>query len=256
MNAVEIHYVRTGGDKPTLIALHGLAGSGACWTALARTLEDEYDVVMPDARGHGRSSAPSDGYLYCDHASDVVGLIDALQLTDPILLGHSMGGMTAAVVASELGTALRGVVLVDPTFIGPEQQRDVYESEVVEQHRHLLRADKSELLTQSRLRHPHRSAEMIELLVDARLRTHIRAFEVLTPPNPPYHDLIRRIRAPLLMVLASKGVVSIEAARALQGLNPRLGYEVVSEVGHGLPYDRPEQLGAVVKAFARSQIVE
>src|SRR5450631_537721 len=98
-NGIDIHYLRTGGAKPPLVLLHGLTGSGACWSPLARTLEAEFDVVMPDARGHGNSSTPLNSYRYEDHARDVVGLIQGLGLAAPILLGHSMGGMTAAVVA-------------------------------------------------------------------------------------------------------------------------------------------------------------
>src|SRR5690349_7853765 len=98
-NGIGIHYLRTGGTKPPLVLLHGLMGSGACWTPLARALENECDVVMPDARGHGGSSAPHDGYRYDDHADDVIGLVHGLSLSRPILLGHSMGGMTAAVLA-------------------------------------------------------------------------------------------------------------------------------------------------------------
>jgi pimeloyl-ACP methyl ester carboxylesterase len=91
-NGINIHHLRTGGYKPPLIPLHELTGSGACWIPLARALEDDYDVVMPDARGHGRSSVPLHGFLYRDHASDVTGLIEALGLAAPVLLGHSMGG--------------------------------------------------------------------------------------------------------------------------------------------------------------------
>ena len=251
-NGITIHYLRTGGDKPTLIALHGLTGSGACWTPVARALEDEYDVLMPDARGHGQSSAPADGYTYRDHANDVLGLIEALGLTRPVLLGHSMGGLTAALVASRLGSALRGVILADPTFISPEWQREVYASDVAGQHRQLLGTERGEVLAQLRLRHPHRSPEMIERLADARLQTRIEAFEVLTPPNPDYRELIRSIRAPILLVLGSKGVVSLETAQELQNLNPRLSYELMPDVGHGLPYDEPERLGTVVKSFLRS----
>src|SRR5512146_2019323 len=104
-NGIGIHYLRTGGAKPPVVLLHGLLGSGACWTPLARALEGELDVVMPDARGHGGSSAPLAGYGYDDHARDVIGLIEELGLRAPILLGHSMGGMTAAVVASRVGSA-------------------------------------------------------------------------------------------------------------------------------------------------------
>ncbi|HLJ86899.1 MAG TPA: alpha/beta hydrolase [Candidatus Angelobacter sp.] len=95
-----IHYLRTattGRTKPPLVLLHGLTGNGTCWSPFARALEGELDVVMPDARGHGKSSAPlhgygDAGYRYDDHASDVVGLIRVLGLAAPILLGHSMGG--------------------------------------------------------------------------------------------------------------------------------------------------------------------
>src|SRR4051794_24729770 len=111
-NEVDIHYLRTGGDLPPLIALHGLLGSGACLSPLARTLKDSFDVVLPDARGHGKSSAPSKGYLYRDLAGDVVALIEKLSLNAPVLLGHSTGGMTAALVASQLGSVLSGVALI------------------------------------------------------------------------------------------------------------------------------------------------
>src|SRR6185295_826463 len=228
-NGINIHYRRTGGYKPPLILLHGLTGSGACWIALAGALEDNYDVIMPDARGHGNSSAPPHGYRYEDHARDVIGLIKALGLAAPVLLGHSMGGMTAAVVASQVGTAFRGVILADPTFLSPQRQREVHESDVIQQHRRLLSLNKGEVLAQARLRHPHRSFELVELITDARLQTQISAFEVLTPPNPDYRELVSAISVPALLVIGDNGVVSFETARELQKLNQRLRYERIPD---------------------------
>ena len=251
-NGINIHYLRTGGCKPPLVLLHGLTGSGACWIPLARALEGEYDVVMPDARGHGNSSTPLNGYRYEDHASDVVGLIQGLGLAAPVLLGHSMGGMTAAVVASQIATAIRGVILADPTFLSPQRQREVHESDVVEQHRRLLSLNKDDVLAQLRVRHPHRSSEFIELLAEARLQTRIDAFDVLTPPNPEYHELVSTIYVPILLVIGDNGVVSLETARELQNLNPRLRVEQIQDVGHGLPYDQPDRFEAVVRSFLRS----
>jgi N-formylmaleamate deformylase len=251
-NGINIHYLRTGGCKPPLVLLHGLTGSGACWIPLARGLQDEYDVVMPDARGHGNSSAPPNGYRYKDHASDVVGLIQGLGLAAPVLLGHSMGGMTAAVVASQVATDIRGVILADPTFLSSPRQREVHESDVVEQHRRLLSSSKDDVLAQIRARRPHRSSEFIELLAEARLQTRIDAFEVLTPPNPKYHELVSTIRAPILLVIGDDGVVSLDTARELQNLNPRLRVEQIQDAGHGLPYDQPDRFEAVVRSFLRS----
>ncbi|MGY5804671.1 alpha/beta fold hydrolase [Rhizobium sp. LEGMi12c] len=251
-NGIDIHYLRTGGHYLPLVALHGLLGSGACLAPLTRMLENDFDVVLPDARGHGKSGAPARGYLYDDLAGDVVELTKKLNLKAPILLGHSMGGMTAAVAARELGAGVSGVVLVDPTFISPEWQREVFESDIAEEQRRSLVSSRADLFTQARVRHPSRSEEILECLVDARLQTSMSAFEVLTPPNPDYRELVQSIGVPILLVIGDKGVVSLDAARELQKLNPLLRYELIADAGHGLPYDQPERLGAVIMSFLKA----
>jgi N-formylmaleamate deformylase len=117
-------------------------------------------------------------------------------LAKPFLLGHSMGGMTAAVVASAAASAIRGVILADPTFLSPQRQCEVHESDVVEQHRRLLNSNESDVLAQLRMRHPHRSSEIVELLAVARHQTRIDAFDVLTPPTLS----IRVLTSPMTIV--------------------------------------------------------
>ena len=253
-NGINIHYLRTGGRKPPLVLLHGLTGNGACWTPLARSLGDEYDLVMPDARGHGNSSTPLDGYRYEDHAGDVIGLIRELGLSAPILLGHSMGGMTAAMVASLAAKIIRGVILVDPTFLSPQRQREVCDSDVVEQHRRLLSQDKYEVLAQLQLQHTRRSPEIVELIASARLQTRLSAFDVLTPPNPEYYQLVSTIDVPILFVIGDAGVVSFETARELQSFNSHLRIELIEDAGHGVQYDQPERFEAVVESFLHSVV--
>jgi N-formylmaleamate deformylase len=251
-NGISVHYIRTGGAKPPVVLLHGLTGNGACWTPLARALEGEFDVVMPDARGHGGSSAPHRGYLYADLASDVVGLIRGLSLSRPALLGHSMGGMTAAVVASRGAGSVRGLILVDPTFLSPERQREVRDSDVADQHRQALGLQKSDLVALARARHPRRSLEILELLAEARLKTRMAAFDVLTPPNPDYRDVVSAIDVPSLLVIGdSSPVVTLEMATELRSLNPRVRIEQVQGAGHGLPFEQPARLGEVVVTFLR-----
>jgi len=131
------------------------------------------------------------------------------------------------VVASQLATAIRSVVLADPTFLSPQRQREVHESDAVEQHRLLLSLDKKEVLAQARVRHAHRRPEFVELVTEARLKTRIDAFDVLTPPNPEYHQLVSTICVPILLVVGDSGVVSLESAQELQNLNPRFRVEQV-----------------------------
>lgn len=252
-NGINIHYLRTGGDKPAVVLLHGLMTNGACWTPLARALEEDYDIVMPDARGHGRSSAPVDGYCYENLAADVLSLIEVLGLSAPVLIGHSMGGMTAAVVANRKPKRIRGVVLADPTFLTPQRQREVYESDVKSKHRRTLNRSREVFLAELRTRHRHRSPELIELFVEARFQTSIHAFAILTPPNPDYVQLIKTLEIPSLLVIGDVGtVVSPEVASELARLNQCLKVVQIAEAGHAIPYDQPERFSTIVKTFLRS----
>ena len=252
-NGIQIHYMRTGGSKPPLIMLHGLTANGACWTSLAHALEEEYDVIMPDARGHGKSSVPNYGYRYEDHANDVLGIIETLGLPPPILIGHSMGGMIAAVVASRNPKLLRGLILADPTFLIPKVQREIRDSDVADQHRRVLNMSLDEVVAEARIRHPDRSRDTLELIARARLQTSMGAFDVLTPPNPDFIQVVGAIDIPSLLVIAgTAGVVSPAVAAELQRLNPRFQVEQIQEAGHGVHYDQPERFAVVVKSFLRS----
>lgn len=254
VNEIDIHYLRTGGCKPSVVLLHGLMTSGACWTPLACALEEHYDVIMPDARGHGDSSAPEQGYRYDDLANDVMSLISKLGLAHPVLLGHSMGGMTAAVVASKNPKLLGGLILADPTFLSPKRQREVYESEVAEQHRRILSRPREEYLAEVRARRSNRSPELVEIFAFARMQTSMHAFQVLTPPTPDYQQLIDTIGIPTLLVVGDEGtVVSHEMAHDFASRNPRITVAQIANAGHAVPFDQPERFADVVKTFLHDQ---
>lgn len=114
VNGVQIHYVRTGGKKkPPLVLLHGFSDSGMCWLPVARDLEAEWDIILPDARGHGKSARLAPGEKV-DAAADTAGLIQALKLDRPVVGGHSMGGNTAGMLAARYPELVRGLILEDP----------------------------------------------------------------------------------------------------------------------------------------------
>ena len=94
VNGHAIHYYRTGGQKSPLILLHGFSDNGLCWLRAAQTLQVTYDLIMPDAHGHGLSYRVTPGQPL-NLVDDVAGLIQALELKKPALLGHSMGASTA-----------------------------------------------------------------------------------------------------------------------------------------------------------------
>ena len=113
-NGIRIHYTRTGGAKPPLVLAHGFSDDGLCWTSVAQDLAADFDVIMVDARGHGLSDAPEQGYSPLEQADDLAGVITGLKLSRPIVLGHSMGAMCTLTLAGRYPDLPGAIVLEDP----------------------------------------------------------------------------------------------------------------------------------------------
>lgn len=132
-NGIDIHYVRTGGgpddDRPSVVVAHGIFDDARCRLPLVREFEAEYDVVAYDARGHGRTDAPESGYDIESRVADLVRLLDALDIDNPFLFGHSMCADTVAATAATHPDLPRAAVLVDPAAMlprDPNQDMDVH----------------------------------------------------------------------------------------------------------------------------------
>jgi pimeloyl-ACP methyl ester carboxylesterase len=114
-NGIRLHYTRIGdGTKPPLVLAHGFSDDGLCWTPVAEALAPDYDVIMVDARGHGLSDAPAQGYGPAEQAADLAGVIAALRLRRPAILGHSMGAATTLVLAGTYPDVPGAILLEDP----------------------------------------------------------------------------------------------------------------------------------------------
>jgi pimeloyl-ACP methyl ester carboxylesterase len=106
-----------------LVVSHGFSDNGLCWTRVAQVLEKYYDVIMVDARGHGQSDAPEGAYTAPVHAADLAGLIQALNLDKPALMGHSMGAATTATLAAHHPNLVSAAILEDPPWFAPDSKR-------------------------------------------------------------------------------------------------------------------------------------
>lgn len=94
--------VRRLGSGPTVVLLHGLTGNRDDWAPVGRRLaEAGFEVVAVEHRGHGQSTAGSDGFGVPRLAGDVAQVLSALNLRGVTLIGHSMGAMTAMATMTE-----------------------------------------------------------------------------------------------------------------------------------------------------------
>ncbi|NYI04832.1 alpha/beta fold hydrolase [Allostreptomyces psammosilenae] len=100
-------------QAPPVVLLHAMGESSLDWIRVARALADRRRVHAVDLRGHGDSDRPG-RYSFELMREDVVGLLAALGLRRPMLVGHSLGGLVAALVAQHSPGAVGSLVMEEP----------------------------------------------------------------------------------------------------------------------------------------------
>lgn len=115
---VTIRYRDTGGSRPPVVLLHGLAGSGQEFIATAEVLVPRHRVVLVDLRGHGDSTRRPRDLSRSAFVGDVVRVIETAVGGPVALVGHSMGGHTAMLVAAERPDLVSKLVLLESTAGG------------------------------------------------------------------------------------------------------------------------------------------
>jgi pimeloyl-ACP methyl ester carboxylesterase len=113
-NGITLHVEQEGMGDPALVFLHYYGGSSRTWAHVTGRLTPRFHTVAIDHRGWGESDAPAAGYGLTDLAADAEGVISALNLQRYVLVGHSMGGKVAQLMASRRPAGLQGLILVAP----------------------------------------------------------------------------------------------------------------------------------------------
>lgn len=105
-------------ERPAILFVHGVACHARNWDAVLRHLDTTHPIVCVELRGHGRSEKQGP-YGWGQFGSDLCGVIQTLELSDVIGVGHSMGGHLLLQAASVLSRKFRALLLFEPAVFAP-----------------------------------------------------------------------------------------------------------------------------------------
>lgn len=115
-----LHYEDDGdADAPPILLLHGITQSTATWGWLVPHLAVDHRVIRLDFRGHGRSGRTPGQYVFRGYVADATAICEQVLGKPAVVIGHSLGGGTAAGLAQTRPDLVRGVVLEDPAIMPP-----------------------------------------------------------------------------------------------------------------------------------------
>lgn len=244
-NGVSIHYYRLKKDKPPLLLLHGFTDNGLCWTRCANQFEQDFDVIMPDARGHGLSEKPEKEYSASLDAADISQLIQALKLAPVIVIGHSMGANTAATLAATYPHLIRAIILEDPPWRDRNDpaliRTDEQAAEIRESWYRQLQAqvakDPTEIDALGRKQNPLWHEEDFPSWVESKLQVSPNVVNMITANNQDWAKVIGKIQCPMLLIIGNVnkgGIVSKDKAQDLSHLNKSMQVTCIKDAGHNI----------------------
>jgi pimeloyl-ACP methyl ester carboxylesterase len=238
LNGVQLYFEVHGTGEPLLL-LHGFSGSSQDWMASATEWGAQFQLIVPDLRGHGRSSILSRPFRHEDAATDMLALLDHLGISTYKGVGVSGGGNVLLHMATKKPARLKAMVLVSATPYFPVQARLImsqYADSLPEQQWEILRS-----------RHPGGDAQIKAIL--GSTKAFANSYDDLNF-TPPY---LSTIQARTLIVQGDRDPlypveISVEMAKAI----PQSRLWIIPNGGHGpVIGDRWSEFLKMASAFLR-----
>ena len=246
---LEIYAEEEGEGAPALVFIHYWGGSRRTWSEVIARLSNRFRCVAMDLRGWGKSDRHAEDYSLFAQADDVEGVIAALNVKDFVLVGHSMGGKIAQILAGRRPDGLRAVVLVAPAPPTPLLAPD-------ERKRYMLDSYATPEGIEDALKvinhRPLTSAQRVQVTEDSVGGA--EAAKVAWVSQGMVLDISEQaaaITVPVCVIVGSEDQAENEAAlrEAILPLVPRAQFETIEGVGHLSPLEGPDEVAEAISDF-------
>lgn len=244
-----------------MMLLHGFTGSGQGMESLARSFEDEFEVLAPDLPGHGRSPLPA-GYSFTRTVDDLLATLGACGQRHACWLGYSMGARLALACAAREPRCAASLVLVgtragiaDP--VEREERRREDEALAARIEAGGIEAFVDQWMaqplfaTQRRLGDAFLAGARRERLANSAKGLAASLRVLGAGAQQPLFDVLARVEAPVLLVTGALDHKFAELARDLAARLPRAEVCEIADAGHAAHLERPEAFLAAARDFLR-----
>jgi len=252
-SGLTFNYYQTGSGSRDVFLQHGYSDNALCWGNLPADLGKDYRVTLMDARGHGLSAKPKDGYDLDHMAGDVIALFDHLGMQKPFYVGHSMGGSIGARVAALAPDRLRAAVLIDPVFLTTaKEEREGLVAKRRNEVRDLQKKSKEEIAAHIRNKHPDWPEEFICPAADAKLQMSLDMIAINRTVIDTWAQDLENSTCPILVITADVergAIVSREVAAEIDKKHSHVSTAHIPEAGHSIQREKYAQTLAAIRGF-------
>lgn len=241
------------GQGPALIFIHGWAASQRFWRFQLPFFTQKYRVLTYDLRGHGNSDKPKKGYAINDHVNDLKLVMARHNIQQPILIGHSLGGMIALQYTLENPTIPRAIVLVGASPYPVSSWKVGFQFRVFGLMLRLSRSRASQY-TKERLFAPDPDPELVEWVNTDSLRTptHVVLASIKAVRGFDVVDRLQEVSVPTALIRGEfDSALEMSVLEDMVKVMPRAQRTVITGAGHNCMLEQPESFNSAVASFLR-----
>ncbi|MFD6417242.1 alpha/beta fold hydrolase [Streptomyces sp. NPDC060194] len=249
-------------ERPGVLLLHGLMGRASHWAGTARWLAERHRAVALDQRGHGRSEKPPAGpYDREAYVDDAETVLEQLRLGPAVLIGHSMGALTAWQLAARRPDLVRGVVICDmrASALGAASQREWSDWYATWPLPFATLADVRKWFGEDdpwvERPNPARGEFYAEVMAETSdgwrpVFSHDQMLATrATWARDAHWEELAAVRCPALVVRGIDGELGRAEAMEMVRVLPHGEYAEVPDAGHLVHYDAPDGWRAAIEPF-------
>jgi len=253
------------GQGRPLVLLHGFMGSAASWQVLRASLNAHYQTVAIDLLGHGASESPEavERYAMGQCVEDVLEVLDALQIERALMLGYSMGGRVALSVAAHAPHRLQALMLESASpGLATEAEREARRKSDFALADSLERGGLPAFVTrwealplfasQTRLPEATRASVRAQRLQNNPLGLANSLRGLGTGAQPSLWEALPNIPLPVLLLTGELDVKFTTIARDMALRLPQAVHRILSQAGHTVHLEQPDQFLKQLLVFASS----
>lgn len=248
------------GTGPVVLLAHGMWCDAGMFAALVRELSRDHRVLVPDLRGHGRSTVPDRQWQIADLATDLVALLDALSVPRVLLGGFSMGGMAAAEFALHYPDRLTGLAFMGTSAASEEWIRI---AEIRALARLIKLAGRPKFLGHEAARttfspafrrdHPEEVERWVHT-VHAMSRTALIHALNAVGSRPSLLERLEGLEVPTVILTGKADkVMNPKWSQAMARRLPRAWLASWEGAGHAIPMERPVEVAAWIRGLERGR---
>lgn len=246
----KLHYTVAGKGRPVML-IHGFGEDGNIWKKLIKGLQDNFQLIVPDIPGSGRSEMLEGENHIDDYAVAVQHILDAESIKHATIIGHSMGGYITLALAEKYAELLNGFGLFHSSAYADDEEKKQTRRKAID----FIKANGAYAFLKTSIpnlfagnKHLKEMEDLIQKGKEFSSESLVQYYQAMIN-RPDRTAVLRTFEKPVLFIMGEKDSAVPLQASLQQCHLPAIAYVHILDTGHMGMIEEPDRSISILESF-------